>query len=51
MSVVIVSWISSLERKGEFLELSGSSGERGDLMMAPGKIGPSGGESRVGARK
>jgi hypothetical protein len=38
-------------RSGEVLELMQSSGERGDLMMEPKKMGPEGGESRVGARK
>lgn len=51
MSVVVVSWISRFWSRAEVLEFSGSSGERGDLIMAPKKSGPEGGESRVGARK
>lgn len=47
----MVSWTEREESRGEVLELMLSSGERGDLMMEPRKMGPDGGESRVGARK
>lgn len=49
--MVVVSWISRVWSREEDLEFIGNSGDRGDLMMAPRKIGPDGGVSRVGARK
>src|SRR4051794_36550432 len=46
-----VTSTSRAERSGDFFPLIESSGERGDLMMLPRKIGPLGRVSRVGTRK
>jgi len=55
-SVRVLSWIVLVEtsralRTGDFLLFSESSGERGEEIMPPKKIGPLGSVSRVGARK